>query len=74
MTPTTRAQLGLVPLPEDQARRIEQQGRELANGRYMRWPEGIDLLEPAPLTELPDVADSDWGAWDSAVAWWDGKR
>jgi hypothetical protein len=66
--------LHLVPLPEDQARRIEQQGRELANGRYMRWPEGIDLLEPASPDDLPEVYDSDWSAWDSAVAWWDGKR
>lgn len=41
MTPATRAALGLVPLPPEQAARIEAQARELAAGRFARWPAGM---------------------------------
>ncbi len=44
MTPATRAQLGLPPLPAEQAARIEAQQRDLAAGRYMRWPTPDELL------------------------------
>jgi hypothetical protein len=73
MTPTARAQLGLVPLPEDQARRVEQQGRELAAGRYARWPTGLQHLTPLiPAGEAVELVDEDgpdsgWAQWDLAT-------
>ena len=52
MSPATRAALGLQPLPADQARRIEEQGRALAAGRYARWPEGLQHLQVLMRTTL----------------------
>jgi hypothetical protein len=78
MTPATRQALGLPALPADQAARIDAQARDLASGRYMRWPEATahlpDLtLLPAglPRTPLPEAIeldpDSGWAQWDLAV-------
>lgn len=44
MTPATRKALGLPALPPEQAARIEAQQRQLAAGRYMRWPTPDELL------------------------------
>lgn len=71
MTPATRTALGLVPLPAEQAAHIEAQQRDLAAGRYARWPAGLHLLHRQHLTPLPEVAelpeDSAWAQWDLAV-------
>ncbi|MBK8772771.1 MAG: hypothetical protein IPM06_20405 [Rhizobiales bacterium] len=81
MTPTTRQALGLPALPADQAARIEAQARDLASGRYMRWPEATALLPdlpdltllPAGLQRTPLIEaveldpDSGWAQWDLAV-------
>lgn len=60
MNQTTRQALGLPPLPADQAARIEAQARDLASGRYMRWPEATAHLPD--LTLLPD-ADASSRRW-----------
>ena len=64
MSPDTRNALGLVPLPAEQAARIEAQQRALAAGNYARWPEHAELLPSfnytptvAPLTPLPEVTE-----------------
>ncbi|MBP8101111.1 MAG: hypothetical protein KAY54_04420 [Burkholderiaceae bacterium] len=71
MTPATRHALGLVPLPDEQAARIEAQQRALQAGQYARWPAGLQHLHSLRLTPLPDVAelpeDSAWAQWDLAV-------
>lgn len=71
MTPATRTALGLVPLPEDQAARIEAQQRALQAGQYARWPAGLHHLHRPHLTPLPEAveldADSGWAQWDLAV-------
>jgi len=71
MTPTTRQALGLAPLPAEQATRIQAQAVDLANGRYARWPEGLQHLAALPRTPMPEAveldADSGWAQWDLAV-------
>lgn len=70
MSPQTRNALGLVPLPAEQAARIEEQQRALAAGVYARWPEGLQHLAPArtPLPEAVELdPDSGWAQWDLAV-------
>ena len=73
MTPATRAALGLVPLPPEQAARIEAQARDLAAGRFARWPEGLQHLQPmVPVGEAVELVDEDgpdsgWMQWDLAV-------
>lgn len=75
MTPATRARLGLVPLPPEQAARVEAQQRLLATGQCLRWPAGLHHLELAPAgisrTPLPEAVeldpDSGWAQWDLAV-------
>lgn len=71
MTPATRTALGLVPLPEDQAARIQAQQRALAAGQYARWPAGLDLLHRQHAIPLPEAVelddDSGWMQWDLAV-------
>lgn len=77
MTPATREALGLAPLPEHQARRIEAQARDLAAGRYARWPQGLQHLELLQLTLLPEAVEMDpesgWMQWDLAVRLRDAK-
>ena len=41
MTPATRQQLGLNPLPPDQAARIQAQHAALLAGQGARWPTGL---------------------------------
>lgn len=71
MSHAARAALGLAPLPEHQARRIEAQARDLAAGRYARWPAGLQHLELLQLTPLPEAVELDpesgWMQWDLAV-------
>ena len=78
MSPATRAALGLVPLPPEQAARIEAQARDLAAGRYARWPEGLQHLTPLiPVGEAVELADDDtdsgWMQWDLATRLGDAK-
>lgn len=52
MTPATRQALGLTPLPAEQAAQIEVQQRDLAAGRYARWPAGLpETIWSAPYTD-----------------------
>lgn len=70
MTPATRQSLGLVPLPPEQAARVEAQHKLLCCGHGPRWPEGLQHLTP-PRTPLPEAVeldpDSGWAQWDLAV-------
>ncbi len=69
MTPTTRARLGLNPLPPHQAARVQAQHAALCAGQGARWPAGMHHLaaphlaqaaQPAPVTEPPlTIAETD---------------
>lgn len=77
MSPATREALGLVPLPAEQAARIEAQQRALAAGEYARWPDGIHHLELPRTPQIEAVEldpDSGWAQWDLAVKLADAKR
>ena len=77
MSPDTRNALGLVPLPAEQAARIEAQQRALAAGEYARWPDGIHHLElprTPPIEAVELDPDSGWAQWDLAVKLADAKR
>lgn len=71
VNPATRHALGLMPLPDEQAARIQAQADDLRAGRYARWPAGLHLLHRQHITPLPEVAelpeDSAWAQWDLAV-------
>lgn len=77
MTPATRQALGLVPLPAEQAARIQAQAEDLRAGRCARWPEGLQHLEHLQLTPLPEAIelddDSGWMQWDLAVRLGDAR-
>jgi len=77
MSPDTRNALGLVPLPAEQAARIEAQQRALAAGNYARWPAGLEhvALQRTPPIEAVELdPDSGWAQWDLAVKLADAKR
>lgn len=52
MNPSTRHALGLMPLPDEQARRIQAQADDLRAGKYARWPAGLpETIWSAPYTD-----------------------
>lgn len=66
MTPATRQQLGLNPLPPHQAARVQAQHAALRAGQGARWPAGMHhLVKPtatpaSPATEPPlSIAETD---------------
>lgn len=65
--------LHLVPLPDDRGNNVEAHGGELAAGRYVRWPTGLQhLTHQIPTGEAVELVDEDgpdsgWAQWDLAT-------